>query len=348
MTDGLEFVNVSFCYGNIPAVRDFSLAISVGEIVCLLGPSGCGKTTALRLAAGLESLDQGDIKIAGHSVSKPGLHVPPEDRRIGLVPQEYALFPHLKVLDNVRFGLQNLPPDEAEGKAFGLLARVGLEGKTGSWPHELSGGEQQRVALVRALAPDPAVMLMDEPFSGLDVKTRAIVREETRQILLERQVPSLIVTHDPEEALALGDRIAVMFEGRLVQVGSGDEIYDLPATPFVMELFGAPNRISGQVAGGRVDTPFGSGPAEGFEPSPRVLVMFREDAVRLVDQGSGHKGRIADLRQLGAMDIAVVKLAEPEASLFVKLGRGHNRQIGETVHLSVQTEDFRCFRYDSE
>ena len=348
MTGGLEFVNVGFSFGGVPAVRDFSLAVSVGEVVCLLGPSGCGKTTALRLAAGLESLDQGELKIAGQSVSKPGLHVPPEDRRIGLVPQEYALFPHLNVLDNVRFGLHNLPPDEAEGKALGLLARVGLEGKTGSWPHELSGGEQQRVALVRALAPDPAVMPMDEPFSGLDVKTRAIVREETRQILLERQVPSLIVTHDPEEALALGDRIAVMFEGRLVQVGSGDEIYDFPATPFVMELFGAPNRILGQVAGGRVDTPFGTGPADGFEPSPRVLVMFREDAVGLVDQGSGHKGRIADLRQLGSMDIAVVKLAEPETSLFVKPRRGHNRQIGETVHLSVQTEGFRCFRYEGE
>jgi iron(III) transport system ATP-binding protein len=346
MTGGLEFSKISFSYSGIPAIHEFSLSVSLGEIVCLLGPSGCGKTTAMRLAAGLEMLDQGEISIAGEAVSKAGLHVPPERRRIGLVPQEYALFPHLNVLDNVRFGLQDLPPDEAEGKAFGLLARVGMEGKTDSWPHELSGGEQQRVALVRALAPDPQVMLMDEPFSGLDVKTRAVVREETRQILLERQVPSLIVTHDPEEALALGDRIAVMSEGHLVQIGEGDEIYDLPATPFVMELFGAPNRIWGQVADGRVETPFGNGSAEGFEPSSRVLVMFREDAVRLVEDGSGNKGRIADLRQLGSTDIAVVKLANPEANLFVELERGHNRQIGEIVHLVVQTEGFRCFADD--
>ena len=199
-----------------------------------------------------------------------------------------------------------------------------------------------------SLVPDPQVMLMDEPFSGLDVRTRALVREETRQILLERKIPSLIVTHDPEEALAIGDRIAVMSQGRLAQVGSGDQIYDSPSTPFVMELFGSPNRIFGRIEGGRVETPFGTGPADGQTMSPKVLVMFRESAVQLITDNSGIEGRITDIRQLGASDVALVKVPEPEASLFVRLERGHRRKISESVHLKIQTEAFHCFPYEGE
>lgn len=343
MTPGLEFREVSHAYDGKDVVRELSLSVGEGEIVCLLGPSGCGKTTSLRLAAGLEKLQQGEILVNGRTVSSAGVHIPPEDRRSGLVLQDYALFPHLSVLGNVMFGLDGLSKSEAASRAHELLRKVGLEEKAESWPHMLSGGEQQRVALVRAMAPEPVLMLMDEPFSGLDVMTRAAVRESARQALLERGVPSLIVTHDPEEALSLGDRIAVMLEGKLVQVGDGDDIYDNPSCPFVMELFGAPNRLPGIVAGGQVATPFGPCPAQGFSEGVAVLVMFREDEVTPDGTGAGPAGSIVDIRPLGPKDIAVVRPDAGGADIFVHFERGHGLKMGQALRLAADSGSFRLF-----
>ncbi len=212
-------------------------------MVCLLGPSGCGKTTLLRVAAGIEKPTAGRVLINDSEVAGPDRFVPPEKRNVGLMFQDFALFPHLSILDNVAFGLKSLPREDARREALAALARVGLERYAGDYPHILSGGEQQRVALARAIVPRPAVMLMDEPFSGLDVQLRERLQEETLRLLRETRATCLIVTHAPAEAIRLGDRIAVMRAGRLVQAGKAEELYRNPADLFVARLFSEINEI---------------------------------------------------------------------------------------------------------
>ncbi|MCH9765868.1 MAG: ABC transporter ATP-binding protein, partial [Alphaproteobacteria bacterium] len=233
----LTFESVSRRYGEVFALQDFSLDIAPGEVVCLLGPSGCGKSTLLRVAAGLERPSSGRILINNQEVAGDNDFVPPERRGVGLMFQDFALFPHLTIVDNVAFGLKALPKDEALREATTMLARVGLEKYADAYPHILSGGEQQRVALARAIVPRPSVMLMDEPFSGLDVQLRETMQEETLALLRETRATSMIVTHHPEEALRLGDRIAVMRKGRIVQVGNAEELYNAPKELFVARLF---------------------------------------------------------------------------------------------------------------
>ena len=219
--------------------------------MCLLGPSGSGKTTLLRIASGIEKPTGGRVLINDFEVAGPERFVPPEKRNVGLMFQDFALFPHLTIRDNVAFGLKSLPREDAAREAMAALARVGLERYADDYPHILSGGEQQRVALARAILPRPAVMLMDEPFSGLDVQLRERMQEETLQLLRETRATCLIVTHAPAEAIRLGDRIAVMRAGRLVQVGKAEELYRNPADLFVARLFSEINEIPFIVAGRR-------------------------------------------------------------------------------------------------
>jgi iron(III) transport system ATP-binding protein len=237
----LQLSNIFHTYDEKKILHDVSFEVGAGEILCLLGPSGCGKTTCLRLAAGLEDLQAGSIAVGGEILANGEINVPVEDRQMGFVLQDFALFPHMNVLGNVTFGLAGLPSDQQERVAQEQLTAVGLWDRCRAFPHQLSGGEQQRVALARALAPGPSVMLMDEPFSGLDVLTRRAVREVTRRLLKERDVPTLMVTHDPDEAMLIGDRIAIMDDGKLIQVGSGEEIAKNPANAFVRALFDGKN-----------------------------------------------------------------------------------------------------------
>ena len=243
----LTYENVTHRYGDVVAVRDFSLDIGPGEIVCLLGRSGCGKTTLLRLAAGVEEPASGRILINDREVSGEELYLPPERRGVGLMFQDFALFPHLTNLANVMFGLKALPKADAEREARFALARVGLAHLADAYPHMLSGGEQQRVALARAVAPRPSVLLMDEPFSGLDRRLRDEVRDDTLNVLRESRVTCVIVTHDPEEALRMADRVALMREGRLVQVDTPEGIYRRPANLFVARFFCELNEVAGTV-----------------------------------------------------------------------------------------------------
>ena len=227
----LTFEHVSHGFDGTPVLNDFSLDIAPGEIVCLLGPSGCGKTTLLRLAAGIERLDEGRILIDNTVVSSPDHFVPPERRGVGLVFQDFALFPHLTILQNVSFGLKTLDPEQARQAALTALERVGLASMAAEYPHVLSGGEQQRVALARAIVPRPNVLLLDEPFSGLDKRLRDTMREETLSILQETRTTCVMVTHHTEEAIRMGDRIAVMRQGRLIQAGTAEALYESPAVP---------------------------------------------------------------------------------------------------------------------
>jgi iron(III) transport system ATP-binding protein len=303
----LTFESVERRYGATMALAGVTLDVGAGEIVCLLGPSGCGKTTLLRLAAGLEKPSTGRVLINGLEVSGPARFVPPEERHVGLMFQDFALFPHLTILRNVAFGLKAMPRAEAKQIALQLLGRVGLEHMAGRFPHMLSGGEQQRVALARAIAPRPGVLLMDEPFSGLDVQLRHVMQEETLTLLRETRATSIIVTHDPEEAMRMADRIVVMKRGRIVQAGTAQALYEAPADLFVARLFSEINEIPGRVRAGRLDTPFGSAPAPGLPEGTAAVAAVRQRSISLVPVGSGRAARVLDVKFLG--DASVIELA---------------------------------------
>jgi iron(III) transport system ATP-binding protein len=322
----LELRNVAHAYRGRRVVDGVDLAIAVGETVCLVGPSGCGKSTLLRIAAGLERLQDGEVRINGVLVAGDGLDTPPERRGIGLVFQDFALFPHLSVLDNVRFGLSRQDGARDPEWARTLIGQLGLAAFAEAYPHMLSGGQQQRVALARALAPRPSILLLDEPFSSLDYLLRDQVRDDTLEVLRASHVATLIVTHDPEEALYLADRIALMNEGRIVQRGTPSDLYFRPASAFAARFFGDVNRLGGRVEGGRVETVFGPLPASGLPETAEVEVLIRPEALRILPPGAG---------------IGPAPLAEVEAtrmlghSALVRLGiadgRGERRALRARV-----------------
>ncbi len=252
----LECENLSKRYGSVPAVANFSLSARAGQFITLLGPSGCGKTTTLRLLAGFEAPETGSINLKGRLVAGDGVMVPPEARRIGMVFQEYALFPHLNTLDNIAFGLQGARIEKYR-RAEAMLALVGLAGTGQRMPYELSGGQQQRVALARALAPAPDVLLLDEPFSNLDAALRASVRAEIRAILRETGVTCIFVTHDQEEALSLSDRVIVMFNGRVAQNATPQDLYHHPQTAEVAAFVGEANFVQAVAGGSAAESPLG-------------------------------------------------------------------------------------------
>lgn len=239
----LSFRDVSCRFDDQRVVDAVSFDVTPGEIVCLLGPSGCGKTTSLRLAGGMETPDSGKILISGETVSTPTQVVPPENRNIGFLFQDYALFPHLTVLENICFGIRHLPEKERFALARDLLAQVAMTDFEDSFPHTLSGGEQQRAALARALAPEPALLLMDEPFSSLDQQLRDQMRDLTIKMLRRTGAAGLIVTHDAADALRMADRVAVQRGGRLVQIGTPETVYAAPADISVARMFGQVNTL---------------------------------------------------------------------------------------------------------
>ncbi len=270
---------VTKAFGGVQAVEAADLAAGEGELLALVGPSGCGKTTLLRLIAGFEVPDTGTIHIGASLVAGAGASTPPERRRVGMVFQQLALFPHLDVAGNVGYGLTDLSRRDRAARVQEMLALVGLAGYDKRFPDELSGGEGQRVALARALAPRPAVVLLDEPFSSLDLGLREALRREVRRILKAAGATAILVTHDQDEALAMGDRVAVMLAGRVVQVGLPEEVYRRPTTPQVADFLGEANLIRGDVVDGMLRTELGdlviAGPA--LPPGPAVALLRPED-----------------------------------------------------------------------
>lgn len=293
-------------FGPVVAIADIDLELRRGETLALLGPSGCGKTTLLRTIAGLERPDAGTIEIGGQLVEGPGRSLPPERRRLGMVFQDIALFPHLSVADNVAYGIQH-DPDRTRRVAE-LLDLVGLPDAGPRRPHELSGGMQQRVAVARALAPRPDVILLDEPFANLDLSLRTQLRGELRRILHATGSSAILVTHDQGEALTLADRVAVMRRGAIDQVDTPERVYAMPATPFVASFVGVANLLGATVEGGVASTALGAvqliaGPASG-----RALVLIRPEHVDVVpadgdaavSPAAGTRGRIVARRFAGA------------------------------------------------
>lgn len=297
-------------YDGVTAVDEVSLSAEPGSLLVLLGPSGCGKTTTLRLIAGLETPDDGTIALGGVTVSAKGTFVPPEHRRVGMVFQDYALFPHLSAGGNIEFAIPHLPVKARRARAADLLALVGLAGRDGRYPHQLSGGEQQRVALARALAAQPEVVLLDEPFSNLDAALRKDMREEVRRILREARATAVFVTHDQEEALSLGDQVAIMRGGRLEQIGRPQDVYLRPATRDVATFLGEANFVRGEASGGAVETALGRLPLL-VPRQGAVDVLIRPEAIKLEPDPQGAV-RIRDLRYFGHDQLVEITLPTGE------------------------------------
>ncbi len=335
----LEFQNVERRYETTVAVRDVSMRIEPGEIICLLGPSGCGKTTLLRLASGIDKPTAGRILLNDREVAGSDRFVPPEKRNIGLMFQDFALFPHLTVLENVAFGLKGLPANIAAQEAFATLVRVGLDRYARDYPHILSGGQQQRVALARAIAPRPAVILMDEPFSGLDVYLREMLRAATRDLLKETRSTGVVVTHDPDEAMQLADRIAVMCAGRIVQFGVADHLYHHPADLFVARLFSEINEFPAVVRDGAVSMPFASFPAPDFADGDHVVLCIRRRAVRPMkpDAGppDGIHGRVLASQFQGDLAQLTIGVSGMDTPITSLVREALAPAVGEDVKLKV-------------
>jgi len=303
----LGFENVSRRYGDTLALDNVSLDVPSGKVLCLLGPSGCGKTTLLRIAAGVERPSSGRVVIDDAEVAGPNRFVAPEKRGVGLMFQDFAMFPHLTILDNVAFGLRSMTKAEAKAEAMTALERVGLGRYAGEYPHILSGGEQQRVALARAIAPRPGVLLMDEPFSGLDTRLREAMREDTLAILHETRATCIVVTHDAEEAMRMGDQVVLMRNGRVVQTGTVPELYRDPKNIFAARTFSDLNEMKARVEAAAAATPLGTFPAQGLADGTDVIVCVRQGGVCLNTPGKGALGRVLDTRFLG--DVGLVELA---------------------------------------
>jgi iron(III) transport system ATP-binding protein len=337
MINALECHALHKSFGGQAAVRDVTLAVRSGKLTALLGPSGCGKTTLLRLVAGFEIPDQGTITIKGRVVAGNGQYVPSEARRVGMVFQEYALFPHLSVIDNVAFGLRG-SATKKQARAAEVLSLVGLDGFAARMPHELSGGQQQRVALARALAPRPDVMLLDEPFSNLDAALRTQVRAEVRSILLTAGTTAIIVTHDQQEALSLADEVAVMIDGMIHQIAPPQALYLAPKTRAVAGFIGEANFVPGRAEGGIVRCTLGELPIT-TTLHEAVEVLIRPEAVFLEAQpviGTTPLARIL-WREYYGHDQRVGVALDDGTRLVARLDAGQRFEIGQSVGVYIST-----------
>jgi iron(III) transport system ATP-binding protein len=339
----LAFEGVLQHYGRVRALDGVTLTIEPGELVCLLGHSGCGKTTLLRVAAGVETPGEGRVLLDGLEITGPKNFLPPEERGIGLMFQDYALFPHLSVEENVRFGLKTLSIRDAAVAARRALARVGLDHYAGQYPHMLSGGEQQRVALARSIAPRPGVLLMDEPFSNLDRRMRDAIREETIAILRETGATTIVVTHDPEEAMRIADRIVLMRSGQIVQHGSAEALYRNPVDIFAARFFCDFNEVDGVVRNGRVSTALGAFAAPGLAEGAAATICLRPQGIRLLPSEFCLPGRVVSRRFLGEVDLVEVVVQGLERPLQARVRGSFRPEAGQDVGVDVDPDEVLVF-----
>jgi iron(III) transport system ATP-binding protein len=340
----LELESIERRFGERIAVDGLTMRLPKGAIGCLLGPSGCGKTTALRCIAGFEPVDAGTIRAHGRVLSRPGFVAAPESREIGMVFQDYALFPHLTVEANVAFGLHRLPAARRRQRALEMLETVGLADSRGQFPHQLSGGQQQRVALARALAPEPQIVLLDEPFSSLDVELRERLGVEVRGVLKALNATALLVTHDQQEAFAVADLIGVMRAGRLEQWDSPYELYHRPATRFVADFIGQGVFVPGRVIGpGEVQTEIGILRANGaqWERGQAVDLLLRPDDV-IHDDASELRAEVCQRAFRGAEFLYTLRM--PNGTQLLSLVPSHhNHSIGEHIGVRIEPDHVIAF-----
>ncbi len=333
MTSGngsvLSCTDVTRHFGEVAALDGFTLQLQAGVLMALLGPSGCGKTTALRVMAGFERPGLGEVFVGGRRVAGPGTWVEPEKRRIGMVFQDWALFPHLDVWHNVAFGLRG----DCSERVREVLDLVRLSEQARRLPHELSGGQQQRVALARALAPSPEVILLDEPFSNLDATLRARVRAEVRGVLTEAKATAIFVTHDQEEALSMADELAVMADGRVLQVGTPHQVYGAPASKKVAVLVGESNFLPGMVSGGRATTVLGAIAAPGLADGP-VEVMVRPESL-IVERSADGGSLVEDAEFYGHDQLVKARLRDGTPLNVRLLGPRPDLEVGAEVEVKL-------------
>jgi iron(III) transport system ATP-binding protein len=349
----LAFEDIHLHYGDVHTLKGISLVANPGEILCLLGPSGSGKTSLLRLAAGLEEQTSGRVLMNGREIAGETVFLPPEKRSVGLMFQDFALFPHMTVLDNVRFGLRNMKPSDAKREALGAIHRVGLEHHLHSYPHVLSGGEQQRVALARALAPRPSVILMDEPFSGLDTRLKDSVRAETLAILRETRATAIVVTHDAEEAMRMGDRIALLNSGEIVQSGTAQEIYRGARSLFVAGFFAELNVFEAVCVRGMAETPLGVIACPNRMDGVPVIVAVRTVGLDVRanggEPGPGEiPGRIVSRRFLGSTEALVLAVPGSDMPVRARVRADELPQGIKDVVINVRPADIMLFESDTE
>jgi iron(III) transport system ATP-binding protein len=345
-SDRLVVDGVSMYYPTAPALRDVSFSVAPGEVVCLLGPSGSGKSTLLRLVAGVERPTTGRIAIDGVEVAGPRSFVAPEKRAVGMVFQDFALFPHLTVSQNVAFGLKGFSKSDAAGRVAAMLERVGLTRYAASYPHLLSGGERQRVALARALAPSPRILLMDEPFSSLDGRLRDRVRQETMDILRETKTTTIIVTHEPDEALRIADRIVLLREGRLEQAGTPQALYAKPATMFAARFFSDVNELPGTYLDGRIETPLGTfaAPVAPFTTATRVCI--RPEHLRIASGPTSVPARVVRSEFRGEIDHVVLSVDGVPTPLTLRAFGRTSLVAGDAIHLEIPEENVLVVPYE--
>ena len=348
----LVATGLSRSFGGAPVVNDVSLEVAAGQVTCLLGPSGCGKSTTLRMIAGVERPESGTIRIDGRTVCGDGVLVPPEARSVGLMFQDFALFPHLTVAQNVAFGLSGDRAVKAR-RVDELLDRVNLFGYGPKHPHQLSGGEQQRVALARALAPRPKVMLMDEPFSGLDNRLRDGIRDTTLEVLKEEGTAVLLVTHEPDEAMRMADEIALMRDGRIVQRGAPYNIYNAPVDKAAAAFFSDINVIRGTCRGALTDTPFGAFLTPGYPDGAEVDIIIRPQHLKIdfdrggrgpnptVQDGTPARGTLQRARYLGRESLVDFRMDHDGSILTASVPGVFLPKPGTALWLMIRRD--RCF-----
>lgn len=343
-TSHLHLQDVCLAYGDKSVVQHVDLAMGSDEIVCLLGPSGCGKSTLLRSIAGFQSLASGAISLADKVLAADGVEVTPEQRQIGMVFQDVALFPHLSIAKNIAFGIHAWSRTARHARIEELLALVDLQGYGSRYPHELSGGQQQRVALARAMAPRPKLLLMDEPFSGLDAMLREELVPQVAEVLKRESMAAILVTHDQNEAFAMADRIGVMRNGRIEQWNTAYNIYHRPATKFVADFIGEGDFLDAKVLDSEtLSSSLGDlrGPCDGYQPGSEVQVFIRPDDV-LHDDSSELQGRIISKRFRGTHFLYRVTVADGQ-QLSCFADSHHDHQIGENIGIKLNLDHLLLF-----
>ncbi len=353
----LEVEGLRRFFGGRAVVDDVSLSIAAGQVTCLLGPSGCGKSTTLRIIAGVDRQDAGRILSDGKVVSDDTLHLPPEERAIGLMFQDFALFPHLSVADNVGFGLARRAPGRA-ARVDQLLERVALSGFGPKFPHELSGGEQQRVALARALAPSPRILLMDEPFSGLDERLRDGIRDDTLALLKEEGTAVLLVTHEPHEAMRMADEIALMRGGRIVQSGAPYNLYNAPVDRKAAAFFSDINVLEAVVEGALTETPFGQFLTPGVPDGTAVDIVIRPQHLKLdfdrrgsgplptPQDGTAARGTVARSRFMGRESLVEFRMDFGDVTLRATVPGVFLPRPGTVMWVMIRRD--RCFVFPQD
>jgi iron(III) transport system ATP-binding protein len=353
----LEIKNLTRRFGDTDVVRDVSLSVMPGQVTCLLGPSGCGKSTTLRMIAGIDQQNGGEIWVDGKLICDTYTSVPPEERSIGLMFQDFALFPHLSVAENIAFGLGGAKAQKRV-RVIELLEKVGLAHMIEEFPHTLSGGEQQRVALARALAPRPSIMLMDEPFSGLDNRLRDDIRDETLALLKAENTAVVLVTHEPDEAMRMADEIALMRAGQIVQRGAPYNIYNAPVDKRAVAFFSDINEVRATIKGSLADTAFGQFLAPGIKDGSQVDIVFRPQHVRIdfdragrgpnptASQGVAARAHVERARFLGSYSLIEFRLETDGARITATVPSVFLPKSGQAMWLTVPRD--RCFVFEAK